>query len=84
MYTILYRKSAEKELRKLDKDTLKRIVMKIQKLTDNSRPDGVTKLSGSANLYRIRQGDYRIIYQIKDDALIVIVVKIGHRRDAYR
>ena len=84
MYAIQYKKSVEKDLRKLDHDTLKRVAKKIQLLADNPRPNGVTKLSGVNDLYRVRQGDYRIIYQIQDNKLIVLVVKVGHRGDVYR
>ncbi len=53
-------------------------------LAANPRPKGVKKLTGLDNLYRIRAGDYRIVYQIRDDRLIVLVVRIGHRKDVYR
>ncbi len=53
-------------------------------LAVNPRPKGVKKLSGLDDLYRIRVGDYRIVYQIHDDRLIVLVVRIGHRKDVYR
>ena len=53
-------------------------------LAANPRPKGVKKLSGPDDLYRIRVGDYRIVYQIHDDRLIVLVVRIGHRKDVYR
>mgnify|MGYP001580816136 FL=1 len=53
-------------------------------LAATPRPKGVKKLTGTDDLYRIRVGDYRIVYQIHDDRLIVLVVRIGHRRDVYR
>lgn len=53
-------------------------------LAENPRPIGSEKLTGSEDLHRIRVGDYRILYQIQDDALLVLVVKIGHRREVYR
>jgi len=56
----------------------------MEALTRNPRPHGVKKLSGEQNLYRIRAGDYRIIYQIRDKELVVLVLKLGHRRDVYR
>lgn len=58
--------------------------MKIQALAANLHPTGVTKLRGSSDLFRIRHADYRIIYQINDDQLIIMVVKVGHRREVYR
>lgn len=84
MYTIQYRTSVEKYLRKLDKPALKRIIAKIYSLQQEPRPHGVKKLEGEQSLYRVRQGDYRIIYEIKDNVLIVEVIKIGHRSDVYR
>jgi len=53
-------------------------------LEENARPSGCVKLAGEPDLYRIRVGDYRIVYQVKDTALIVLVLSIGHRRDIYR
>lgn len=83
-YRILYVKPVEKELRRLDATTRKRVVRNILALADNPRPRGVVKLSGIDNLYRIRRGAYRIIYEIRDGELIVLVVKVAHRRDVYR
>jgi len=82
-YKILLRKSAARELDKLPAKELKRIVDRIQGLATNPRPPGAEKLSGD-DRYRIRQGNYRIIYSIQDAELTVWVVKIGHRRDVYR
>jgi mRNA interferase RelE/StbE len=56
----------------------------IDLLTQNARPSGCVKLAGGPDLYRIRVGDYRIVYQVKDDVLIVLVLSVGHRRDVYR
>ena len=56
----------------------------IDGLAENARPAGCVKLAGAPDVYRIRVGDYRIIYQVKDAALIVLVLSIGHRRDIYR
>lgn len=76
-------RSAAKELERVpDKDRL-RIVTKIGALATNPRPAGVEKLAGDEK-YRIRQGDYRILYEIVDDLLIVTVVRIGNRREVYR
>lgn len=83
-YTIEYSKSVKKDLRKIDKSNLKVIVEKIYSLVEEPRNNGSIKLSGTRNLYRVRSGDYRIIYEIKDEVLIVLVVKIGHRKDVYK
>jgi mRNA interferase RelE/StbE len=84
MYDILYVKAVEKELRKLDASIRKAIVKKILALAQTPRPNGVTKLRGSESLYRIRHTDYRIVYEIRDNELIVLVVKVAHRREVYR
>jgi mRNA interferase RelE/StbE len=62
----------------------KRLCQRIDALADNPRPAGVVKLSGSDDIYRVRIGDYRIIYEIQDIGLIVLVLKIGHRRAVYK
>ncbi len=62
----------------------KQILKRIETLKKDPRPEGVTKLQGMDNAYRIRQGDYRIIYQIIDNNLIIEIVTIGHRSDVYR
>ena len=82
-YNIEIKKSATKELSKLPKNDLKRIIENIQELSINPRPDGCKKLSGDEK-YRIRVGNYRILYSIEDDILIVYVVKVGHRKDVYK
>jgi mRNA interferase RelE/StbE len=85
MYTITFNESALKGLSALQKPVVKKIAAAIDKLGINPRPPGVKKLSGSnENLYRIRIGDYRIIYVIEDVVRIVNVRKIGHRKDIYR
>ena len=82
-YKIEIKKSAVKELEAIPTKDLKRIIARIQELTDNPRPLGCIKLSDKER-YRIRVGDYRILYSIDDVILIVFVVKIGHRKDVYR
>jgi len=82
-YKILIKPSAKNELVKLPKKDLQKIVVKIQDLSSEPRPIASEKLSGD-DKYRIRQGNYRIVYLIEDEHLIVLVVKIGHRRDIYR
>jgi len=82
-YKILIKESAVKELENIPKKSLKQIIQRIQSLADNPRPKGSQKLSAQER-YRIRQGDYRIIYSILDDQATVQVYKIGHRREVYR
>ncbi|QLE47609.1 type II toxin-antitoxin system RelE/ParE family toxin [Nostoc sp. C057] len=83
-YQIELSNKAAKQLKKLSADIREKINEKILELADNPRPSGVVKLENTANKYRIRVGNYRILYDIQDDILIVKVVRIGHRRDVYR
>ena len=82
-YKIEFKKSAVKELNNLPHNDLKRIIRKIHNLADNPRPTDCKKLSGEEK-YRIRSGNYRILYFIEDDVLVIYIVKIGHRREVYR
>lgn len=82
-YSIRFKPSAERELKDLSRKEQIRIAKRISDLADEPRPFGSKKLSGEENFYRIRSGDYRVIYQIQDRILLVLVVKIAHRREAY-
>ncbi len=82
-YSILFTRSAARELERVPTKDRHRIVKRIGTLADNPRPAGAEKLSGD-DKYRIRQGDYRILYEIVDAGLIVTVVRIGNRREGYR
>ena len=82
-YRIEIKKSAGKELKKIKRKDQERIIERIRGLAQNPRPPGSKKLSGEEK-YRIRQGDYRILYQIFDDTVLVVIVKIAHRRDVYK
>lgn len=82
-YNIFLKKSAADELSKIPKKSLTKIVERIHSLALNPRPPGCHKLS-VRNLYRIRYGDYRIVYLIKDETSEVHIIKIGHRREIYR
>ena len=82
-YSILIKKSAAKELEELPKKDLVKVLVRIEGLADDPRPPGAEKLAG-LELYRVRQGSYRIVYSIEDRVLTVWVVKVGHRREAYR
>ena len=85
MHRVLLRPPAQKFLRKLrDKALAARLVTAMRGLANDPRPPGCEKLAGVENLYRIRVGDYRIVYQIQDVALLILVVKIGHPREVYR
>ncbi|ORJ57567.1 type II toxin-antitoxin system RelE family toxin [Geothermobacter hydrogeniphilus] len=82
-YELCFKRSVTKDLRPLPKTDLKLILKRIEALADDPRPPGCEKLSGQER-YRIRQGMYRILYEIEDHRLVITVVKIGHRRDVYR
>jgi mRNA interferase RelE/StbE len=82
-YRIEIAPSAAKELSRIPRKDLQRIVARIQALADDPRPPGSRKLCAQEK-YRIRQGDYRVLYRIEDNVLVVYVVKIAHRRDVYR
>jgi len=82
-YSLFLKRSAAKELEAVAAKDRRRIVDRIQDLATEPRPLGVEKLSG-AEKYRVRQGDYRVLYTIDDATHTVVVVKIGHRRDVYR
>jgi mRNA interferase RelE/StbE len=81
-YNVLYTEAFYRSLKPIPKKDVTRILRKTRSLADDPRPVGSQKLSGQER-YRIRQGDYRILYSIEDDQLIVIVVKVGHRREVY-
>ena len=82
-YKIVFKQSVAKDFRPIPNQDVKRILARIESLAEEPRPSDAKKLSGEEK-YRIRQGDYRIIYEIIDEIVTVIVVKIGHRRDVYR
>ena len=83
VYSILLKDSVRKDLDSISGNDLRRIIDRIGSLAENPRPVGCEKLSGQER-YRIRQGNYRIIYSIQDTELTVWVVKVGHRKEVYR
>jgi len=83
LYSLRIKRSAEKELPGIPKTDLRRIVRKISSLATDPRPPGCERLFGD-DAYRIRQGDYRILYTVDDNERTVEIIKIGHRREVYR
>jgi len=83
VFKILITKTAQKQLDKLPRQIAGSLIEVILKLAQNPRPDGYTKLKGR-DAYRVRKNNYRIIYEIKDNALTVTVIAIGHRKSIYR
>ena len=82
-YKLLFKESVYKDLKVLSKSDLKRILAKIEELAQNPHLVGSEKLSG-LQLFRVRQGKYRILYSIQDLELVVHVIKVDHRKDVYR
>ncbi|MBI2994696.1 MAG: type II toxin-antitoxin system RelE/ParE family toxin [Gammaproteobacteria bacterium] len=82
-YELAFKKSVAKDLRAFPTQDVKRILRRIRSLADDPRPAGCEKLSGQER-YRVRQGVYRIVYEIEDMKLTILIVKVGHRRDVYR
>lgn len=83
-YRIELTSKALRELAALPRDAQQRIDARILALSEEPRPPGSKKLEGEEDLYRIRVGDYRIVYRVDDKVLVVLVVRIGHRREVYR
>ena len=84
MYRVLLERGAERDLARLSSEIRDRVIAAIQALTNNPRPPGCRKLVGSKNDWRIRVGDYRVIYEIADEIRVVRVNRVRHRREVYR
>ncbi len=83
-YEVEITPAAKRQIKKLTKSIQQLIVERLEELVDNPRPPGVIKMEAEENLYRVRVGDYRIIYEIQDSVLLIVVVKVGHRANVYR
>lgn len=83
-FRIEWRKSTKKDLRKIPTEIVSRIVEAVHDLREEPRPQGAVKLSGSERTYRIRVGDYRIIYDIFEDIILIEIIKVRHRKDVYK
>ena len=83
-YKVFFRPSADRALKELPQDVQRRIVGEVATLAYDPRPAGVVKLAGHENLWRIRMGNYRVVYEIHDNRLVVLVLRVAHRKDAYR
>jgi mRNA interferase RelE/StbE len=82
-YAIIIKPTAVKSLDKLPRPVRRRILDALEELRTNPRPAGCVKLTGDENLWRIRLGDYRVVYEIHDNLLVVLVLSIGNRKDIY-
>ena len=83
MYRVLLERGAEKDLARLSSGIHDRVIAAIQGLARNPRPPGCRKLKGNGSLWRIRVGDYRVLYEILDSAATIDIIAIRHRREAY-
>jgi mRNA interferase RelE/StbE len=83
-YAVEFKPSVERALRKLPVEVQKRIVRAIERLGDDPRSPGVVKLAGGENAWRIRIGAYRVVYEMQDRKLVVLALRIAHRKDVYR
>jgi mRNA interferase RelE/StbE len=84
VYRVFLERAAEKDLKRLSAEIHDRVITAIRGLAQNPRPPGCRKLAGSENDWRIRVGDYRIVYEITDEIRVVRVNRVRHRRDVYR
>ena len=84
MYSVFLERAAEKDLKQLSSKLHNRVISSIQALSKNPRPSGCRKLTGADNDWRIRVGDYRVIYEISDAVRVVRVNRVRHRREVYR
>jgi mRNA interferase RelE/StbE len=82
-YKITFKKSVSRDLKSVPKSDVKKILLKVDSLAVNPKREGAVKLSAQ-EMYRIRQGLYRIIYEIRDSELVIQVIKLGHRSDVYK
>jgi len=83
-YSLEFTASASREFHDLDRQFQRRIAEKITALCDDPFPSGSKKLKGQADHFRIRVGDYRVIYRIDGKRIVIVIVRIGHRKDVYR
>jgi mRNA interferase RelE/StbE len=83
-HRIEWRPAALKELESLPRDVVRRVYARVVLLAEDPRPNGSEKLAGGTNEYRVRVGDYRVIYSVDDGVLLVLVLRIGHRCEVYR
>jgi mRNA interferase RelE/StbE len=83
-FNLQWRKSTRKDLRRIPREMVSRIVTEVEKLVEQPLPHGSEKLTGSDHTYRIRVGDYRVVYELLHDAKIVEIQRVRHRKDVYR
>ncbi len=84
IYRVELTRAAARQVRRLPAETRERILARLEALAEDPRPPGVRKLAGTEDGYRVRLGAYRILYRIEADRLVVLVMRVGHRREVYR
>ena len=84
MYSVRFHPSAARELEKLTADVRRRVARAVDRLAADPRGGGAMKLRGADDLWRLRVGDHRVVYQVRDAVLLVLVIRVRHRREAYR
>ncbi|MFE4195674.1 type II toxin-antitoxin system RelE/ParE family toxin [Paenarthrobacter sp. NPDC056912] len=82
-YRVEFSSAAAKQIRKLEAQVRRKVLLAIAELETNPRPDGVEKLSAESNAWRIRIGDYRVLYEIHDRELVIVIFRAAHRREVY-
>jgi mRNA interferase RelE/StbE len=82
-YRIEWKRSAIKELKRLPREAVRRILQVVEPLARDPYPPGIRKLVGSEHTYRIRVGDYRVIYSVQESILVIQIIRVGHRKDIY-
>jgi mRNA interferase RelE/StbE len=82
-YQVIFQPAVQRDLKSISRDDVNRILRRTEALAHNPRPAGSLKV-GDPSMYRVRQGDYRIIYQVDDAQRVVLILRIGHRREVYR
>jgi len=83
-YKVEWKNSAKKELKRLPRQVIVKVISAVEKLLDNHYPAGSKKLVGTEHTYRLRTGDYRIVYSIQNDRLIIEIIRVAHRKDVYK
>jgi mRNA interferase RelE/StbE len=82
-YSVEWKNSAVRELKRLDRAVIRRLVELVESLAAEPRPAGCKKLAGTEHTYRVRSGDYRVVYNVQDRKLVVEVIRVGHRSKIY-
>lgn len=83
-YEVQISRTAERQLGRLDRTARRRVAAAMLALAENPRPRGCRKLLGYDDVFRVRVGRYRLLYSVSDDTVVIVILKVGHRRDVYR